>query len=100
MTGERAPPFPCLAMGHAVTSQGASLATTGKDDTSSSSSMTSSSDKKGKGRSAVEGVDSVYISAGCNRYSNVADVREKDGLVAYGAGSQVCLWRSEVRFHY
>lgn len=59
-------------------------------------SSSSSSDKKGKGRSTIDGVESVYISAGCNRYSNVADVRQKDGLVAYGAGSQVCLWRSEV----
>jgi elongator complex protein 2 len=40
--------------------------------------------------------ESVYISAGCNRYSNVADVRQ-DGLVAYGAGKLVCLWDSEVR---
>lgn len=38
----------------------------------------------------------VYIAAGCNRYSNVADVRERDGLVVYGAGNFVALWNSEV----
>lgn len=37
----------------------------------------------------------VYIASGCNRYSNVADVRE-DGLVVYGAGKFVALWNSEV----
>lgn len=47
----------------------------------------------GKGKS----VSSVYTSAGCNRYSNVADVRD-DGLVVYGAGKLVCLWDSEVPF--
>ena len=46
---------------------------------------------KGKGKAA----ESVYISAGCNRYSNVADIRD-DGLVAYGAGKLVALWNSEV----
>lgn len=48
---------------------------------------------KGKGRA-----ESVYISAGCNRYSNAADIRKSDGLVAYGAGKLVALWRSEVLF--
>jgi hypothetical protein len=46
---------------------------------------------KGKARS----VEPVYISAGCNRYSNVADVNQH-GLVAYGAGKLVALWNSEV----
>lgn len=48
----------------------------------------------GKGKQAQ--CEPVYIASGCNRYSNVADVREQDGLVAYGAGKLVALWRSEV----
>lgn len=40
--------------------------------------------------------DPVYIATGCNRFSNVADVRERDGLVAFGAGKIVALWNSEV----
>ena len=46
---------------------------------------------KGKARA----VEPVYISAGCSRYSNVADIRN-DGLVAYGSGKLVALWMSEV----
>lgn len=50
---------------------------------------------KGKARH----VEPIYTSIGCNRYSNVADVRS-DGLVAFGAGKLVALWHSEVgHFH-
>lgn len=48
----------------------------------------------GKGKQAL--CEPVYIASGCNRYSNVADVREQDGLVVYGAGKLVALWKSEV----
>jgi hypothetical protein len=47
---------------------------------------------KGKGREP----EAVYISAGCNRYSNVADIRNEDGLTVFGAGKLVALWNSEV----
>lgn len=49
------------------------------------------------GKGKLPQCEPVYIAAGCNRYSNVADVRESDGLVAYGAGKLVALWNSEVR---
>ena len=49
------------------------------------------------GKGKLPQCEPVYIAAGCNRYSNVADVREADGLVVYGAGKLVALWNSEVR---
>ena len=55
-----------------------------------------SPDRGGKGKGRAHDAEALYISAGCNRYSGVADCRESDGLVAYGAGKLVALWRSEV----
>jgi len=36
-------------------------------------------------------VESRYLSAGANRYAAAADWSD-DGLVAFGADSNVCLW--------
>lgn len=44
-------------------------------------------------------VDTRYLSAGANRYSAVADWGEygnDDGLVAFGADTNVCLWNPAV----
>lgn len=41
-------------------------------------------------------VDAVYIAAGANRHSAVADWGW-DGTVAYGADANIALWRPRVR---
>jgi hypothetical protein len=40
-------------------------------------------------------VDAVYLSAGGNRYTAVADWAD-DGCVAFGADNNVCLWHPTV----
>ncbi len=43
-------------------------------------------------------VESRYLSAGANRYAAAADWGDDgdDGLVAFGADSNVCLWDPKV----
>jgi len=40
-------------------------------------------------------IDTRYLSAGANRYAAIADWSE-DGLVAFGADVNVCLWNPAV----
>lgn len=40
-------------------------------------------------------VDSRYLSAGANRYAAAADWGE-NGLVAFGADTNICLWNPSV----
>ena len=39
-----------------------------------------------------------YVAASCNRYSNVSDCRDSDGLLAFGSARFVALWYSSVSF--
>ncbi len=48
---------------------------------------------------ATAGVKVDYLSAGANRYANVADWNV-DGKLAFGADNNVCIWRPTVGFPF